>query len=332
MITVTLYARSGCGLCDQAEADLEALQAEFPHRLVILDIEEDEGLLRDYGTKIPVIEVGPYRVEAPFDRQKLAMTLGAARDRAAQLEAAGDEVYQKKVERGQKITTVDRFFRWFSNHYMWAFNTFMFLYVGLAFLAPIMQHAGLTVPARINYSVYSFLCHQRAYRTWFLYGKQIAYPREAAGVEGLATYEEVIGLDPGDDVAARKFKGDENAGYKVALCQRDVAIYVAMLLFGLIFSVFKTKIKPLPVFAWFVVAVVPIGLDGFSQLFGELSQQMSFIPWEFSRESTPFLRNLTGFLFGFASAWLMYPYVEEAMVDTRKVLAVKFSALGEGDE
>ncbi len=326
MITVTLYSCPECRLCEQAEADLASLRGEFPHRLVVLDVEADEGLLRKYGTAIPVAEIGPYRLEVPFDRQKLAMTLGAARDRATQLEAADDEVYRKKVKRGQKISSADRFFRWFSNHYMLAFNFFVLLYVGLAFVAPVMQHAGMIAPARITYAVYSRLCHQLAYRSWFLYGEQIAYPREAAGVEGLMTYEEATGRDSGDLFAAREFIGNEQLGYKVAFCQRDVAIYGAMLLFGLVFAAFKTKIKPLPVWAFVLLGLVPIGLDGFSQLISQL------FPWDLLpyRESTPFLRTLTGSLFGLSIAWFGYPLVEETMVETRKVIAVKFAALGEG--
>ncbi len=324
MLTVTLYTRPECSLCNQAEADLVALQDKFPHKLVLLDIEEDEALLRKYGLEIPVVEVGPYTVKAPFDRQKLAMTLGAARDRVTQLEAAGDEVYRKKSERGQNISRTDRFFMWFSNHYMWAFNFFVLLYVGLPFLAPVMQHAGMVFPARVTYAVYSKLCHQLPYRSWFLYGEQAFYPRETAGIEGLMTYEVATGRDPKDLWDAREFIGNEQVGYKVAFCQRDVAIYGAILLFGLIFSLFKTKIKPLPIWAWVLIAIVPMGLDGGIQL---LSQFLpgNLIPYH---ESTPFLRTLTGFLFGFGTAWFGYPLIEETMVGTRQILAVKFAALG----
>jgi uncharacterized membrane protein len=64
--------------------------------------------------------------------------------------------------------------------------------------------------------------------------------------------------------------------------------------------------------------MLPIGLDGFSQL---LSQPpLNFFPY---RESTPFFRSLTGFLFGFTTAWFGYPMVEESMAEARQVLAAK---------
>jgi hypothetical protein len=46
------------------------------------------------------------------------------------------------------------------------------------------------------------------------------------------------------------------------------------------------------------------------------------------RESTPFLRSLTGFLFGFMTAWFGYPYVEESMADNRKYLEGKLVKAG----
>ena len=42
--------------------------------------------------------------------------------------------------------------------------------------------------------------------------------------------------DDGGDarVEARNFVGDQNVGYKLALCERDMAIYAAIFLFGLL--------------------------------------------------------------------------------------------------
>jgi len=39
-----------------------------------------------YALDVPVVEAGPFKLKAPFTRQQLQMTLGAARDRRAQLE------------------------------------------------------------------------------------------------------------------------------------------------------------------------------------------------------------------------------------------------------
>ena len=58
MLTVTLYMRENCPLCDKAEEDLSFLQEKYPHRLILIDVEKEE--LAEFVDKIPVIEIGPY--------------------------------------------------------------------------------------------------------------------------------------------------------------------------------------------------------------------------------------------------------------------------------
>ena len=97
----------------------------------------------------------------------------------------------------------------------------------------------------------------------------------------------------------RAFIGTPDLGWKVALCQRDVAIYAAVFLTGLFYALVRDRLRPLP-FKYYILFLIPIAIDGGTQLIG----------W---RESTWFLRTVTGALFGFASVWLAYPYVEDAM-------------------
>jgi uncharacterized membrane protein/glutaredoxin len=319
MLTVTLYTRDGCASCKKAEKELNSLYEEIPHRLVLIDIEKEN--ISEFVDKIPVLEVGPYQIKAPFDEKTIKMTLGAAQDRMVQLDKMNLESHQKRIKRGKKVSFGDKLFHWLSYRYMFVFNGFVLLYLGLAFIAPVLQASGYPGPAKVIYVVYSKLCHQLAYRSWFISGVQSAYPREIARVEGLMTYEEVTGFQPYDINAAAKFVGNEFTGYKLALCQRDIAIYGAILAFGLIFSLTGRRIPSLPIAAWFILGIVPIGLDGISQIISQL-------PWDIIpvRESTPLLRTITGGLFGFATAWFGYPIVEESMADTRKIMTVKIKA------
>jgi len=317
LIKVTLYSNDDCSLCDQAIEDLKSLQDRFPHQLAIIDISQDQALQDKYKERVPVLEVGPYVLESPFDLQKLEMTLGAATDR--QNQSAKDPKFDAKKKRGARYSGTDRFTHWFSNHYLLVVNLFVLLYVGLPFLAPVLMRAGAPTIARPIYSMYGAVCHQMAFRSWFLFGEQAVYPRLAAEVDGLEAYGSATGLNEGDILAARNYVGNEQVGYKVAYCQRDVAIYAAILAFGLIFALSRRKIPALPWYLWIAFGIAPVAIDGFSQLFSQLP---GFPLWDF-RESTPFLRSLTGALFGFTTAWFGFPLIEESMHDTRKMLAAK---------
>jgi uncharacterized membrane protein len=326
MITVTLYSRKDCHLCDQAIEDLNALQEQVPHKLVIVDIDGNRDLNLAYGMEIPVLEAGPYQLKAPFTREEMAMTLHAATDRARDLENLHGDGYQARLERGWRVTGADKFSYWLSNHYMALFNLLVFLYVGLPFLAPVLMANGVTGPAHMIYKIYSAMCHQFAFRSFFLFGEQSVYPRVAAGVHGLIPFGVATGLNEADVLAARNFIGNPVVGYKVAFCERDVAIYGGILLFGLIFALTNHKFKSLPWYLWILIGILPISLDGFSQLLSQppfnAIPPLSLLPY---RESTPFLRVLTGALFGFMTAWFGYPLVEETMVDTRRYMAAKFA-------
>jgi uncharacterized membrane protein len=112
----------------------------------------------------------------------------------------------------------------------------------------------------------------------------------------------------------------------MALCERDMAIYGAILLFGILYAVSGRRIKPLHWMLWILIGMVPIGLDGFSQLFSQIEWTwlQSLLPY---RESTPFLRVLTGGLFGFTTAWFAYPHMEESMAETRQFFIKKFESI-----
>ena len=261
MITVTLYTRKDCHLCDQAKADLKSLAEKYPHRLVEVDIDSDPALQKAYFDKIPVIEAGPYRLSAPFDKQKLMMTLGAASDRRGQLDKLGREDHHDRVRRGQQISGGDRVMYWISRHYLAVLNFFILLYVGLPVLAPVLMKAGAAVPANIIYTIYKPLCHQFGFRSFYLFGEQAYYPLPEAKISGVITFDQASGIQnlrlPASIARfdARQFKGNETVGYKISLCERDVAIYGSILLFGILFAVTGRRIKPLHWMLWFLIGM-----------------------------------------------------------------------------
>ena len=115
-------------------------------------------------------------------------------------------------------------------------------------------------------------------------------------------------------------------GFKIALCERDIAIWGSLVFFGLLYAATGRRFPKLHWLVWIFVGVGPIGLDGFSQLISQLQLPFlqSILPY---RESIPQLRVLTGVFFGFFTGWFMFPLIEETMADTRNLLSKKFAIL-----
>jgi uncharacterized membrane protein len=246
------------------------------------------------------------------------------------------------------VIFIDKLIYRIARHWLAVFNIGVGIYVLLPMLvAPTLMQIGATGPANAIYTLYGPMCHQMASRSFFLYGEQYAYPRELAGTElnPIEAYMPDIpefataSPDPAQWTTfllpARIFVGNAEMGYKMALCERDIAIYGAIFIFGLLYALLRTRInfKPLPVWAFLLVGMGPIALDGFSQLFsqyGTAAEALSFFNTVFPlRESTPLFRSLTGFLFGFCLAWMAYPRVEQGMNATADDLEKKLVRIGE---
>ncbi len=320
MISVIVYSKSDCEPCKKTIDSLNRLKTEFQFELVTIDIEGKSDLLNKYGREIPVVKIGPYTLQGLIEERKLAMTIQAAIDREKQLLELDDKHFQKRIEKGRNFSRLDKISLWLSKYYIWLITLFLTLYVGLPFLAPVLARNGADLPAKVIYTIYKPLCHQLAFRSWFLFGEQAFYPREIAGLDGILNYEDISGQTEIDVRQAQKFIGNEIVGYKVALCERDTAIYASMLLFTLVFIISGRRLKSLPWYIWLVIGLIPIGLDGASQLPSLVSSMPSWIPL---RESNPLLRTITGTLFGLTTAWYLFPLIEESMLETKTILLEK---------
>lgn len=215
------------------------------------------------------------------------------------------------------------------------------IYAGLPFAAPMLMHFGFEKAGEAIYVAYAPMCHQFVFRSWMLYGDAPAYPREVAE-SSLPTFETYATNEPFftgqvEDLtlldydlvrAAKAFRGSAEMGWKTALCQRDIAIYAMIALAGLVYAVLLrvgVRVPYLPFWAYLILAIGPIGLDGFSQLFANPPFSGFGLPIYPIRESTPFLRTLTGAMFGLGNAWLAFPYIEESMKETQMLVLEKLA-------
>jgi uncharacterized membrane protein len=219
-------------------------------------------------------------------------------------------------ERRRTVIIVDRFVFWLSKHWLAVFNTIALLYVGLPVLAPILMRFGAVGLALVIYSLYKPLCHQLPQRSFFLFGPQPAYT--------LTELLEQVGVDTISNPWSGEFVGNGAVGYKIALCQRDVAIYGMILLGGLTYGLMRRRPRPLPWWAYMSFGLGPMAIDGGYQWISNAANILypgfPIAPYE----SAPLMRAITGALFGLATVWLAYPYVQEAMDEFRETLQKRF--------
>lgn len=201
------------------------------------------------------------------------------------------------------VDRLNRFADGFQHHWLAVLAGILLAYSLLPFGAPVLKKLGLDGLSQVIYQPYKFVCHTYGFRSFYLFGEQFAYSRPE--------FEQASGVDTRSFsglLQSREFQGTPQMGYKVALCERDVAIYLAMAINGIAYALARRRARPIPWLLFVLIGIVPIGLDGFSQL---LSQPpFNLLPY---RESTWVLRLATGALFGFSLAWLVFPLIENTL-------------------
>lgn len=168
----------------------------------------------------------------------------------------------------------------------------VFMLVMVVFTAPIViapfiaeSNPGLFI---IIHTAYSPSCHQILSRSFCYFPEQ-------------GTIEDCI--PEGIKVPRTRDKTVEDErgiGYKFPVCARDVPIYLTSILGGMVvFLLRKGDSKEIPPLWLYILALIPIGLDGGTQLIG-------------LRESTNLIRIVTGIIAGLATAWFAIPLMNRA--------------------
>ena len=198
---------------------------------------------------------------------------------------------------------------------------------GLPFLAPVFMHIGWDGPGRVIYFIYSFLCHQMAQRSFFLFGPGgfqmyniSELPVSLADLSGAARI-----------FALRGFIGNAQMGWKVAWSDRMVYMYTTPLLIALVFPILRYYglAKPLPMWA-FVVLLLPMAIDGGTHWISDFAGvglgfrysnlwlaaltnhalPASFYAGDAFGSFNSLMRLFSGLTFGIAVGGLLYPYVD----------------------
>lgn len=204
---------------------------------------------------------------------------------------------------------------------------------GLPFLAPVFMRLGWETPGRAIYFAYSFLCHQMAQRSFFLFGPKLFQMYNIADLP-----VKVSGLNQlGQVLALRNFIGNDQLGWKVAWSDRMVSMYTAPLLVAIVFAFLRRRgpVKPLSLWA-FVLLLIPMAVDGGAHWVSDLAGigqgfrdsnlwlatltnhalPASFYAGDALGSFNSLMRLFSGLTFGIAVGGLLYPYIDLAFPHT----------------
>jgi len=217
---------------------------------------------------------------------------------------------------------------WYS-FFMAAGSLFLFL----GFLAPALQAEGYEGAATAVYRFLALNNHQLPQRSYFLFG-------EADLIDAYSLEELLIeGADPAN---LQAFIGNGTIGYKTGLNHRMIAIFVGIVVGGLIWGIRKGR--PRLSIIQFVLLTLPLLIDGFSHMASETGSGFRGAnSWlvrltdgtftaVFYEGSIPgsfnwWLRTLTGLLFGLSLVWFLFPRFSDFFKKRRSELAPRLRRL-----
>jgi glutaredoxin-like protein DUF836 len=76
-VKLTFYGKAGCHLCEEAYAEVRAVQDETWFELEVHDVSLDPRLHREYGARVPVLAAdGQDVLELGFDATAVRAVLG----------------------------------------------------------------------------------------------------------------------------------------------------------------------------------------------------------------------------------------------------------------
>jgi|GEM_PF-585564 len=231
------------------------------------------------------------------------------------------------------FSKTDQVVHWLSRRWILVISVLLGLYTLVPFMAPVFMAMGLTVPGKVIYWIYSFLCHQLPERSYFLFGPKISY-----SISEIQT----VWLHSNKLIILRQFIGNPQMGWKVAWSDRMVSMFTSLWLFGMLWWGLRKKIKPLPLWG-LILFLLPMAIDGTTHFFSDLSglgqgfrtwniwlvtlTHNTFSPAFYDGDAlgsfNAWMRIITGVLFGIGIVWFGFPYLDEAFSNSVEVVEYK---------
>ena len=212
-------------------------------------------------------------------------------------------------------------------HWLALFLVVYGLFNALPFVAPVFMKLGWTDAGNAIYTGYSFLCHQMAQRSFFLFGEHGMYSPDQLPVT-------LTGSTGTDTLLLRNFRGSDALGWKVAWSDRMISFYAGVWLAGLVYwGVARLRtIKPISLWA-FGLLLLPIVLDGGTHMISDTTDGLltgfrydnawlaaltghilpeSFYAGDALGSFNSWMRLVTGLLAAVGVVWLAFPWIDQS--------------------
>ena len=185
---------------------------------------------------------------------------------------------------------------------------FLLFYAITPFISPPLFSLNPdSVVAKNIQNIYTLFCHQRPQSSLFLFGgenSQYFYTLDELKELGVVPENSLVSTGAG-------YWGNEEIGYKVAFCIRDVGIYSALALMGLLLVIFMNVKKKIVRVHWSIILLLmlPMAFDGIFQF----AVMFFDIPWVPETYLLSMHKKLiTGILFGIGAALFVFPNLKDA--------------------
>ena len=215
--------------------------------------------------------------------------------------------------------------RWMTQHWLLLFLLLYGIFNLLPFAAPVLMKLGWTTLGNIVYDAYSFLCHQMAQRSFFLFGDKLMYNADQLPLA-------LTGSAGQDTALLRHFRGNETFGWKVAWSDRMVSLYTGVWFAVLVYWILARRRVIAPASPWVALALaLPMVLDGGTHMISDQvggltggfrytnnwlatltghALPASFYAGDALGSFNSWMRLLSGALFAAGVVWFCFPYLD----------------------
>ena len=195
MISVTLYSRKDCHLCDEAKADLEGLQGEIPHTPGGAGYRQRSKATARVWPGNPCCRSRAVSFESSFYPAGFADHAFGCQDRERHI-----DLVEKSPMAGRSSPA------WLPGRgptgSLAGFPTITCCFLiwcgrlsGVGLSGAGFDESKLGLPANLLYKAYGLVCHQLAYRSFYLFGEQVFLSSGSSRRPAAMTFSQATGLE-----------------------------------------------------------------------------------------------------------------------------------------